>query len=209
MFNRIFKGVLPAVLGAAVVSPVSTLADISIVKSAKSGDTVKSVVESCKEFRVDTTCVLNFMIGLSALLSTNFLNGHKKQILVGTGCCIALSAIKDILLLDKDVPTRTKSLFVLRDGLANLPCLLYPGGSVRNQFMSITIVQIPCTLINSYAIDYCLFSNREDEYMCNESYERLSSHFLTSYFIRLPRSAFSIGLSTWINYNLKRILKFK
>lgn len=209
MSSRFFRGFFPALVGAAIVSPVSTLADISIVKSAKSGDTVKSVVESCNEFRIDTTCALNFMIGLSALLSTNFLNGHRKQILVGTGFCMTLSAIKDILLLDKDVPVRTKSLFVLRDGLANLPCLLYPGGSLINQVMSITIVQIPCTFINSYAIDYCLFSDREGKYMCKETYERLASYFLTSYVIRLPRSVFSIGLSTWINYNLKRVLHFR
>lgn len=208
MFLRTMKGIIPAVMGASTVTPVCSLSDISVVKSAKSGGMMDSIIDSGKNFRLDMTSFLNFSIGCTTLLSTNFIKGNTKQIVIGTTICMALSSIKDTLLLEQDTPAKTKLMFVLRDGIANSPCLIYPGGNLKKQFGLIIMVQIPCTFINSYAIDYCIFSEKKETYMCQETYDRIMYSFYTSYPIRVTRSMFAIGLSTWINHSVKNILKF-
>lgn len=208
MATNLFKGVFSAAIGAASVAPICSLVDISVIKASRNGDIRKSMVDSFNNFSPDITAMLNFSIVCSSLLSSNFAKGSTRQVAIGTMMCMSLSMIKDSLLLDKDVPIRTKLLFILRDGIANSPCLLYPGGTFRKQAIAITTCQVPCTLINSYAMDYCLFSDKDGEYMCKSTYDRVLNHFYASYLVRVSRSMFSIGVSTGINHNMKKQLRF-
>lgn len=208
MFVNLMKHSFPAILGASAVAPICSIIDIGIVKFHYSGDMIGSIIKSTNEFKIDNTSLLNFSIICSPLISTNFIKGHKKQIIVGTGICVFLSIIKDILILGKDVPMATKMMFVARDSIANCPSLLFPGGMFRKQFAAIVGCQIPCTILNSTAIDYHLFScdKKKDKYMNKDTYNRIYNSFVNSYAVRVLRSFFSIGASTGINYNMKKII---
>lgn len=208
MTTRLIKGFVSAAIGSVAVVPICSLVDISVVKSSKNGDIGKSIIESLNNFSPDITSMLNFSIVCSSLLSSNFARGSKRQVAIGTIMCMGLSMIKDSLLLGTDVPMITKSLFILRDGIANYPCLLYPGGTFRKQAIAIMTCQVPCTIINSYAIDYYFFSDKNDEYMCKSTYDRILNHFYASYLVRVSRSMLSIGLSTEINHHMKKQLSF-
>lgn len=206
MFIGFLKGIIPAIIGASTVTPLCSIIDIAIVKSAQSGDMLGSIIESVNNFKIDRTSLLNFSVACSPLLSTNFLKGGTKQVLIGTTLCMGLSVIKDTLLLDNDVPLATKLMFVARDGIANSPSLLYPGGTFSKQVLAIMACQVPCTLINSVAIDYCLYSDYNDkyEYLNTSTCNRIFHAFTTSYGVRVSRSVFSIGISTEINHNMKK-----
>ena len=206
MFFNFLRGIIPAIMGASTVAPLCSIIDVGIMNSHHSGDMKGSIIKSGKEFKLDTTSLLNFSIACSPLISTNFIKGAKKQVVVGTGLCMILSMIKDTLLLGKDVPMATKAMFVVRDGIANYPSLLYPGGTIRKQFVSIVACQVPCTILHSTAIDYYLFSgkNKKDKYINQSTYNRIYKSFINSYGLRVSRSFFSIGASTGINHNMKK-----
>ena len=205
MFMGFFKCIVPAFMGAGVVAPLCSIVDVAIVKSAKSGDMIGSIVESGTGFKLDRISLLNFSIACSPLISTNFLKGGTTQLFVGTALCMGISMVKDSILLGKDTPFATKAMFVLRDGIANSPSLFYPGGNFSRQFVSILACQVPCTLLNSVAIDYCLYSNDNDKsnYINKSTGDRIFHAFTTSYGVRVSRSVFSIGVSTGINHKLK------
>lgn len=200
LFVKCATCVLPAFLGSAAITPILTVADVAVIKSASTGSMVKSVVEASREYRFDDKSSLTFGCAFSTLVVSNWFIDERLKTVAGIAVNTGLSMWKDCRFMGGSLSKTTRFLFVLRDVISILPSITYPELCFIDKACLVFLSQVPCSLINALAMDIHLFRN------ISGRRTRLKRSFRANFPIRFLKSVFGSTLACQINYGvLKRL----
>ena len=188
--------VLPAFVGSVATTPMITVADVAVVKSASSGNMIGSIVDASKEFRFDEKSVLTFGCSFSTLVVCNWFVDERFKTLSGIVVNTGLSMWKDSTFMGGSLSNTTRFLFVLKDVISFLPSISYPGLNFVAKTCIVFLSQVPCTLINCVGMDRHIFKNA-----CGRR-TRIRRSFCANFPIRFLKSVFGSTLACQINYGV-------
>lgn len=187
---------LPAFIGSSVITPIITVADIAVIKTASSGGMVNSVISASREYRFDEKSILTFSCSFATLLSTNWFVDEKVKTLSGVFVNTGLSMWKDSVMMGNSLSKTTRFLFVLRDVISILPSISYPRLCFIDKACLVFLSQVPCTLLNAYAMDLHIFRHVYGRRT------RIKRSFFSNFPIRFLKSLFGNTLACQINYGV-------
>lgn len=191
---------VPAFLGSAAITPIITVADVAVIKSATTGSMVKSVLDASKEYRFDEKSNLTFGCAFSTLVVSNWFLDDRLKTLSGIAVNTGLSMWKDSIYMGGSLSHTTRFLFVLKDVMSIIPSLTYPELCFVKKAFLVFLSQVPCTLVNAYAMDVHIFKQ-----VCGRR-KRIWRSFCANLPIRVLKSVFGSTLACQINYGvLKRM----
>lgn len=188
--------IIPAFLGSAAITPVITVADVAVIKSASTGSMVKSVVEASREYRFDEKSNLTFGCAFSTLVVSNWFVDERLRTMSGILVNTGLSMWKDHIFMGGSLSHTTRFLFVLRDVISIIPSMTYPGLNFVDKAFLVFLSQIPCTLLNAYSMDIHIFRN------VSGRRTRMRRSFCANFPIRFLKSVFGSTLACQINYGV-------
>jgi len=110
------RALTPAIFSAAIVSPISHILDVSIVKTTASHDVFGSLSESAREFSINLPFAVSFSTLFCTIFSTNLFASEAARILAGMIIGTTLSICRDCAIIG-NVPFESKVIFCLRDML--------------------------------------------------------------------------------------------
>ena len=201
LFFKCATCVLPAFVGSVATTPSINIADIAVVKSASSGSMFGSIVDASREFRFDEKSVLTFSCTFLTLASTNWFVDDRFKTLSGVVVNTGLSMWKDSVLMGGSLSNTTRFLFVLRDVVSIIPSISHPGLNFVAKTCLVFFSQVPCTLLNTLAMDRHIFNDARGRRT------RIRRSFCSSFLVRFLKSVFGSTLACQINYGvMKRML---
>ena len=196
---RCFSCAIPAFIGSASITPLSTIAEVAVVKSAESGNMFLSVKSSVEECRLNEKFAVTFFYSFSTLLAKNlFVDERVKMvsgIVVGTG----LSAWKDSIYMGGNLSMKTRCLFFSRDMISLLFSL--PDMCFQKRVLMVLVSSIPCTLLDSLSMDMHIYGGLYGRR------SRLKKSFISNLPIRFFRSTICGATGFHINYTLMNIIQ--
>lgn len=199
LFVKCATCVLPAFLGSVAVTPVSTVADIAVIKSASTVGMVKSLVDASREYRFDDRSILTFGCSFSTLVVSNWFVDERLKSISGVIVNTGLSMWKDSVYLGGSLSKTTRFLFVFRDVISIIPSVYRPGMRFLDKAVLVFMFQIPCTLFTGLAMDLHIFKNCKSPGMRRT---RIKRSFCTSLTIRFLKSIFGNTLACQINHGV-------
>lgn len=197
LFVKCATCVIPAFIGSVAITPISTVADVAVIKSASTGVMVKSLNDACREYRFDDKSILTFGCSFSTLVVSNWFVDEGLKTIAGVIVNTGLSMWKDSVYLDGPLSKTTRVLFVFRDVVSILPSVFRPGMRFLDKAVLVFMFQIPCTLITGLAMDLHIFKNCKSPGM---RISRIKRSFGSSFIIRFFKSMFGNTLACQINH---------
>lgn len=182
--------------GSAVITPVITIVDLAVVNSVCSGDMRGSLISAGKQFALDEKAVLTLACTFSTLFATNWFVDENLSTAAGTVVNTVLSMAKDSVFMGGSLTKTTRVLFVAKDIISILPSVSFPGLCFLDRLILVFLTQIPCTLLNSLAMDIHIFRDSR------RRSTRIQRSFFSNFPIRFFKSAVGNALAGHINYGI-------
>ncbi len=200
MISKCLACAAPALVGSAVTAPLLTVADVAVVESAASGiGAAAAVTRAARRFRFDDDRTLTtFACTVSTLSATNwFSDDGLGRALAGATVNAALSAWKDGVYMGGPISARTRLCFAAKDALSTLGAVASSEVSLARRLLLVFLSQVPCTLLNSLAMDSHVFGWGRGSGGGRAG--RVLRSFRSGFLVRLLRSALGMALASQIN----------
>ena len=191
---------VPAMIGSAAITPLTTIADVAVIKAATTGNMMDSVFCAGREYRLDEKSNLTFVCMSSTLFVTNWFVDENMKILSGLVVSTGLSAWKDSVFMGGSLSKTTRVIFILRDVISMIPSMYRPDMFFVEKILMVLLFQVPCTLLNALSMDIHIFKTNRGRS------ERVRRSFMANYPIRFLKSISGNTLACSLNHFMVKIL---
>jgi hypothetical protein len=195
---RFFLCSIPAFIGSVSITPLSTVAECAVVKSAESGNIFLSLKYSMGECRLNEKSAVTFLYSFSTLLAKNIFVDKRVKMISGIAVGTCLAAVKDSIYMGGNLSTKTRVLLSTKDVISLLFSL--PDMCYKQRVLMVLVYSIPCTLLESISLDMHIYGGLYGRQ------ERVTKSFISNLPIRFFRSTICGATGFHINSILMNTL---
>ena len=198
MLTRCF---IPAAVGSLVTTPINTITDYIAINTSHGKNFGSSLVSACRQCSLDEKSALAFGVTFSTLFANNVCVDESVGLATGTAVNTVLSMVKDSVYMGGSLTLKTRSLFLIKDVISIVPSISLPELGFVERMVLVFLSQIPCTLINSAALDNHYFPVSGT---LRDRKRRIRRSFLANFPVRFLKSLLGSALAGHVNHTMVR-----